>query len=291
MTAGALAVQEVDRAAVGRWLPLLDQWLLPEAFYGVQHTWPALYRGDGQGRFFVIADGDRLLSHCACRVVTVHGAGGTFRACLIGSVVTDPAHRGQGLASAVLAAALRANSGQADVALLWAERAQLYARAGFGPGPGERCLLLARRPRREVPGVRLGTVADHGALHALHGSKPLRVARSAREMAMLLSTPGMQTVVLERDGAAVAYACCGKGADLQGHWHELGGSDDDLARLLPAAMHLIDRVDAAVLLPPFRGRLAALLADHTVGAIDLPGPMVRAARPVPPFWIDGLDAV
>ena len=57
----------------------------------------------------------------------------------------------------------------------------------------------------------------------------------------------MTTLVLERDDAIVAYACCGKGADLAGHWHELGGSDRYVAELLRAALHFTDQIEAVLL--------------------------------------------
>ncbi|HEX5052296.1 MAG TPA: GNAT family N-acetyltransferase, partial [Planctomycetota bacterium] len=154
MTAGIAEVRHVGRAEVQRWLPCLDEWLLPDSFYGVQHTWPQLYRGDGDGHFFVVCDGERLLSHCACRVATAHGAAGPFRACLLGSVATEPSMRGRGLASQVLDAALAAMLPFAEHVLLWAERPDLYARHGFVAGPQETCLHLARLPRRGDTGVR-----------------------------------------------------------------------------------------------------------------------------------------
>lgn len=292
MTSAIGSVQRLDRAAVQRFVPQLDEWLLPGSFYGVQHTWPQLYRSDGDGAFFVLLDGDRLLSHCAIRVVTARTGRGALPLGMIGSVATGPAVRGRGCAGEVLAAALAAFAADVAAFTLWAERPDLYARHGFVPGADERCLVLARRPRRDVDGVRVATIADHAALHALHAQKPLAVERSPHTMSALLTTPGMTTVVLERGGAAVAYACCGKGADLQGHWHELGGSDDDLALLLPAAMHVADQIDAAVLLPPYRPRLGERLAEHVVGEVVLPGPMVRTAHTAPPvLWVDGLDSV
>jgi len=292
MTLLAATVREATRAEMERWLPSLDAWLLPGAFYGVRHTWPQLYRSDGDGRFFVIADGDRLLSHCACRVVVVKGADGPFRACLLGSVGTDPSLRGQGLASHVLAAAVRAMQTRAEHVLLWAERPELYARAGFADGLPETLLLLARRPRPELAGVRDATVADHATIARLHAEKPWRVERTAGVMSGLLTTPGMRTLVLDRDGAVVAYACCGKGADLQGHWHEVGGTDDDVALLLPAALHVTGQIEAALLLPPYRSTLRELLGRAVTGEATIPGPMVRSpGAPLPACWIDGLDSV
>lgn len=292
---GALthSVQRLDRAGVQRFLPLLDAWLLEGAAYGVQQTWPQLYRNDGEGAFFVVIEGDELLSHCAYRTATLRDGGCDRSIALLGSVATAPGARGQGLAGAVLQAALDSLRGEVDEVLLWAERPELYARHGFAPSGDDACLVLARRPRRTRDDVRLADVRDHAALHALHQQKPRRVERSLRTMSTLLTTPGMTTVVLERDGEAVAYACTGKGADLQGHWHELGGADEDLAQLLPEAMHRTDQVQAALLLPPYRRPLAALLADHVIDELAVAGPMVRSAQTDArrPCWIDGLDSV
>ncbi|MBL8728243.1 MAG: GNAT family N-acetyltransferase [Planctomycetes bacterium] len=292
MTTVAADVQQLDRAAVQRWLPQLDRWLLDGHFYGVQHTWPQLYRSDGEGRFFVRLDGERLVSHCACRLVTLHGANGPQRACLLGSVATDPARRGRGHAGDVLAAALAATAPLVDLTLLWAERPELYARHGFVPGALETCLVLARRPRPDLTGVRQAEPRDHGALHALHEQKPWRVERSLHTMSGLLTTPGMTTAVLEDGGHVVAYACCGKGADLQGHWHELGGSDEALARLLPAALHVADLVESFLLLPPYRHELRERLGAAVTGAFQVPGPMLRSVDgDRAALWVDGLDSV
>ncbi|MBL8748160.1 MAG: GNAT family N-acetyltransferase [Planctomycetes bacterium] len=296
MTVAAGNVVRLDRAAMQHWLPKLDEWLLPGLFYGVQHTWPQLYRSDGDGMFFALfedsPEGERLVSHCACRVVTVETGRGSVRCALLGSVATDPARRGQGHANQVLAAALAACDERAGAVLLWAERPELYARHGFVAGRDETCLAVMRRPRRENVLVRHAEVRDHAALHALHERNPLRVVRSPSVMSGLLTTPGMTTVVLEEDVGISAYACCGKGADLQGHWHELGGTDAAVARLLPAAMHVADQLEAVVLVPPYRQTLRAALGASVVGEGVVPGPMVRTKPGIDAtFWIDGLDSV
>jgi hypothetical protein len=111
-------------------------------------------------------------------------------------------------------------------------------------------------------------------------------------MSGLLTTPGLSTLVLERDGAVVAYACTGKGADLHGFWHELGGSDQDLAELVPAAMHELGEIEMQLLLPPYRHTLPTLLGAMVADEVQVPGPMVRSlGEPLPDCWIDGLDSV
>ena len=286
-------LRRLDRAAVQRFLPQLDRWLLPDALYGVQHTWPQLYRSDGDGRFLGLFAEDRLLSHCAWRLQHASTAAGRRRIALLGSVATDPAERGRGHASRLLRAAmLDARQGGAEAVLLWAERPELYARAGFRPGALEDVLLL--QPGTAPPAaVRLATIADHAALHALHERKPLRIARDLRTMSGLLTTPGLWTFVLERGGAIVAYACCGKGADLQNWWHELGGADADVALLLPAALPALHQDAAFLLLPPYRPALPGLLASAVADRVQVAGPMLAdlGPAPLPATWIDGLDSV
>lgn len=290
--ASPVTVRPIDRAALVPWLPALDEWLLPGSLYSVHHTWPQLYRSDGHGRHFGAVAGDRLLSHCAYRLAELHHDGDCHRVALLGSVATDPDHRGHGLATAVLDHALATAAAEADHVLLWAERPDLYARAGFRPSPPDTALVLARRPNPDRTGIRFATIADHPALHTLHERKPRRIARSGGVMSGLLTTPGLTTVVRERDGAVVAYACCGKGADLHGHWHELGGDDAELAALLPVALHLAEQTEAVLLVPSYRPGLAAALGRAVIDRAEVPGPMVRSFRGhLPAAWVDGLDSV
>lgn len=285
-------VQRLDRRAIQPHLPQLDAWLLPDAFYGVQQTWPQLYRSDGSGCFYAVFEDDRLVSHCAVRVVLAHGQSGVFRCALLGSVATAPDRRGSGLASAVLTAALADLAADADQVLLWAERPCLYERHGFAATEPETMLMLARRPHPDLHGVREAVPADHAALQRLHTQKPWRIERTQHDMSGLLTTPGLHTLIRERNGRIVAYACCGKGADLHDTWHEVGGDDAEVARLLQAGLHVLGQTHAAVLQPPYRTRLAALLGASLVELVPIPGPMAYSYRGEPPvLFVDGLDSV
>ena len=102
----------------------------------------------------------------------------------------------------------------------------------------------------------------------------------------------MTTIGLERDRDIVTYVGTGQGAGLAGHWHEMGGTDEDLAELIPAAIHLADQIEAATLLPPYPAELAERLALHIAEVVSVPGPMMRPAPdPSQSCWIDGLDSV
>jgi len=286
------AVTEFDRNDIQAWMPSLDAWLLPDNVYSVHHTWPLLYRSDGQGRFFAIFAGDRMVSHCATRKVTLITADGPRDVVLLGSVATDPEYRGQGLAGQVLDHAVTAATDECDHVLLWAERPELYAHRGFVACREEKGLLLSRLPATATEGVRPAEISDHDPIHSLHCEKPWRVDRSPAESSGLLTTPGMTTLVLERNGQIAAYACCGKGADLADHWHEVGGNDHDVAELLKAALHFQGQIDAVLLLPPYRANLCDALGRSVTEAFAVPGPMAYSPRdPLPACWIDGLDSV
>ncbi len=283
------------RAAVLPFLEQIDEWLLPGAFYGVQHTWPQLYRSDGDGKFCALFDGDRLVSQCAFRMAAARTAAGPRRVALLGSVVTDPDLRGRGHARRVLEAALHAcRKDGVDFVLLWAEEPGLYERCGFLPGAEETCCVVeATACLRAGDFVRAATISDHARLHALHAQKPLGIERTARMMSALLSTPGLSTFVLERGGEVVAYACTGKGADLHGWWHEFGGSDADVAELLPRALELAGQPQALAIVPPYRSGLLAGLGPACIEAATVAGPMVAALGdgPAPALFVDGLDSV
>lgn len=118
------------------------------------------------------------------------------------------------------------------------------------------------------------------------------VERTPGESSGLLTTPGLTTLVHEHDGTVVAYACCGKGADLHDHWHELGGNDSDVAALVQAAMHVCGQIEGVLLLPPYRPHLKKELGSGVVGDFMVAGPMSYSHRRVlPACWIDGLDSV
>lgn len=255
-------------------------------------TWPQVYGARPLAVRVGLFDGDDLLSHAAARTAELMTGDGPRRVMLIGSVATAPQRRGEGLASALLdELAAIGRDEDCDLLLLWSDRWEFYARLGYAPA-GTQQELRITAAARSLPGLRRARPADTAALHALHERKPLRVRRSLTDMAVLLSAGAMQTFVHERDGVVDAYACLGKGGDLAGWWHELGGEDAVLAELLPAAMCELGLAAATVILPPYRRELPALLPAITSAHS---GVVALAARvtggPVASFFVDGLDSL
>ncbi len=252
-------------------------------------TFPQAYRAGARvtrvGRF----EGTELVCHVVTNRVTLINPGSDLQALLIGSVATSPDHRGRGHATRILQHVLEhARSCGLDLALLWSDNWSFYRRLGFEPAGNQLEVRLhfgCTRPDRAVRRARIGDLPD---LWALHEQKPLRVRRDLGAMALKLSADNMETMVLQESGTLRAYACLGKGQDFGGWWHELGGEDTDVRRLLAGAMALLDRDTATVLVPPYRAELVAG-TQLPPAACALGLPLTAAGRG--PFFVDGLDSI
>jgi len=231
--------------------------------------YPLVFRGGFAGRVLALDEEGEPRSACALlpREFVLED-GFLLRGGLIGSVSTDPAWRGQGLASRLLADAEDALRGQGCAfALLWAPDPEFYLRRGYAPIGVEHDFvvdggLAARLPAAE--GVREGVATDAAAIHRLYQEHPARLARTARETEALLQCPRMHTLVIEREGEVAAYACLGHGADLSDAVHEWGGPAAHVLALVRA--HHARRFPAGdgglyVMAPPTAHELHAAFAE------------------------------
>jgi len=205
-----------------------------------------------------------------------------LRAGLIGSVATDPAWRGRGLATRLLQRTeeeLRARG--CLFALLWADDPRFYLARGYAPLGSERDFLLVSELAASLPepsGVRALAPGDVPHLLRLCARHPSRVERTPEELAALLQVPGMLTLVRERRAhpahppLPVAYACLGRGRDLADTLHDWAGAPEDVLALVRA--HLERRFPA--------GETGALFLMAPLGAHELAYRLLRlgaVARP------------
>ncbi|MEQ1894261.1 MAG: GNAT family N-acetyltransferase [Planctomycetota bacterium] len=211
--------------------------------------YPLVFDARFGGRTLELVRDGAVRSACAVLAREFHVAGRTLRAGLIGSVATDPAWRGQGLASELLAEAERALRAQGCLfALLWAEHPDFYLTRGYAPFAGEDDYLLVNELIPLLPeasGVRAFAPSDVPFLRRLHARHAAHVERSEAEFAALLAIPGMRVLVRERAAAPghpplpVAYACLGRGRDLPDTIHDWAGETEDVLALVRA--HLEQR--------------------------------------------------
>jgi GNAT superfamily N-acetyltransferase len=257
-------------------------------------THPQVYDPSARADLVGLFDGDQLRSHAAVRSVRLKTAHGPVASWLVGSVVTAPDARSQGLASDLLRhiAELAAANDQ-DSLLLWSGRWDFYQALGYRPSGSQLEARLASRPGCLAPGIRPAGAGDLPAILALHQRKPLAVERSLQDLALLLSARPMQTMVLERRGELLAYACYGKGLDFADWWHEVGGDDQQVATLVQGAMEILGQQEATLLVPSYRRDLVDLLGRAVLrindGIAALCKPLREAGRRE--FFVDGLDSI
>lgn len=256
--------------------------------------YPHAFHVEGRSEVASVAHAGRLLCHALVREVTMVTSAGPAAITLVGSVITHPEHRSQGLASRLVTAIVaRAREHSQDAVCLWSSNWGFYERLGFAPA-GAQCELVLGPARGSLaPGIRPAEVRDLVAMWELHASKPLRVDRTLTDMALLMSIPHMRVLVLERHAKAVAYACYGKGVDFPNWWHEQGGSDEDVATLIRGAMDVMAADEATVLLAPYRTTLRTMLRSMQRSARDGICALRYALSETgkADFFIDGLDSV
>lgn len=147
----------VFRPAQSSDLPQIEA-LLDAAFGPARHNRTAYRLRDGAvaepDLSFVASDGAALFGSVQCWPIRLRAGDGSLHPLvLLGPVVIDAGRRGQGIASALIAAALAAVDGRGGAPVLLIGDAPFYGRFGFSavataawslPGPVDRARLLLR---------------------------------------------------------------------------------------------------------------------------------------------------
>lgn len=240
---------------------------------------PLTLARDPQNCLVALEEAGAVRSACAVLPRRFRVDGHSIAIGLIGSVSTEPAFRGRGLATRLLLEAeARLRSAGCAFALLWAEDPSYYEARGYRPIGAELDFLLPQACAPRLPsaqGVRALAPGDVEAVHRLSLAQPARVERTLEEFRALLRCPRMQARVLERDGRVLAFACCGKGRDFRGVVHEWAGEPEHLLPLLRAELEQLpaDMPGLFVIAPPqavgLRRALAELGLEPAVGILGL----------------------
>ena len=224
------------RAGIEPALALMERVLHP--VHPLAEAYPLAFQEGFPGKVVQLAD--EQAARCALAVVprVFVLPGGAIKLGLIGSVVTDPAYRQQGLASQALAAAEEYARREGCLAtLLWADDAGFYLARGYRAVGVEVDIPLPPDVLNRLPvaqGVREYEQRDLRLMHVLHVSQPVRVHRSLEETRALLSVPGCRVLVATRDDMPIAYAILGRGEDLAHVIHEWAGEAQAVLGLIRA---------------------------------------------------------
>ncbi len=193
----------------------------------VVDEFPLVFRSGFSGQVVSLGTSENVQSVCAILMREAICNDTTLPMGLIGSVTTDSDHRRSGLATNVLIAAeARLAEQGAIISMLWADDPRFYFARGYRPVGSENDFIIDADMIESLPiieNIRLANADDHEAIHGHYCRHASRLNRTVEETSALLDCPGMTTLVHEDGDHVLAYACMGRGEDLDGTVHEWGG--------------------------------------------------------------------
>jgi predicted N-acetyltransferase YhbS len=163
---------------------------------------PALLGASNLANIFVARLADRVVAATAVKKFLWIAGGREHFAAMIGMVWTDPACRGRGIASSLLASVADALRADTDFAVLWTAQPGFYARAGWA---AEDCGSLGEMPGAGAGGPH-GAAPDFERVRGIWQGLNQRVARDAAWRPPL----PLAVTSLELYEATGAYALAGR---------------------------------------------------------------------------------
>src|SRR5262245_44580133 len=119
-------------AEFSRILEFLNRNLRQNESWSISSEYPTALNEGNLGNIRIIKENNEILSHAVLRPLLIKTPIGMFKIAAIGSVVTDPRYRTQGLSSQIVEDCLEAARAQGcDFAILWTNLYEFYRKFGF----------------------------------------------------------------------------------------------------------------------------------------------------------------
>ena len=244
----------------------------------MEEQYPLLFAPENFDHLLVMVDGGRVVSHVGALTREISVLGCRMATMSIGAVATYESHRGQGLATRLMEAAIRKAKDQGSVLMPISGGRGLYTRLG-AKRIGQYASYVIRRgvlPTARTD-VRPAKAADLTAMTRLYAKESSRYIRPRTDLHRVVEAAWIcdrdgDTLVIRQDGRPVAYVGIQKPRadreeeDGRAKIAEIAGSRAALVRALPA---LLDRYGAGSLEIVTTGtdlELASLLRSRGVTA-------------------------
>lgn len=217
----------------------LDKHLRPGMTWSISAEYPQVFHPTNRNNLRIISEQDQVLAHAAIKYILIKNQLGVFKVAAIGSVVTDPDHRNQGLSQKILESCLLAAEKEtADFAILWTDLFDYYRKFGFELAGTEISIVIDVIPQTAPAPFRFikSNKISPDAILRLYSQHTCGTVRTAEDIRKFLQIPNSHVYTAwSTQNELLAYAVEGKGADLRGYLHEWGGG---VSNLLPLLAHI-----------------------------------------------------
>lgn len=218
-------------------IEFLNSSLREGADWSISSEYPTALTTSNVHNMRIIMDGEAVVSHAVLKPLVVKSPHVIFKVGAIGSVVTDPDHRGQGHSTNIINDCLAQTvSQQCDIAVLWTNLYDFYRRLGFELAGSEISIVMEEGLQLPITSnLRFSEEikVSPEAIHRLYSTHTVGSVRTAEDVRKFLAIPKTRIYTAwEADGTLAAYAIEGKGADLTGYIHEWAGGVSKVTSLL-----------------------------------------------------------
>jgi len=173
------------------------------------------------------ADEHKIISHAVLKPIITKTPQAIYKIGAIGSVVTAPEYRNQGLSSLNMQNCLtKATAQNCDLVVLWTDKHDFYRKFGFELAGFENTYVFDHELPQQTVHTKFitGPQVDPAALLKLYSQHSVGSIRTIEDMHQYMKIPNTQIYTAwSNTNQLLAYAIEGKGVDLQSFIHEWGG--------------------------------------------------------------------
>jgi N-acetylglutamate synthase-like GNAT family acetyltransferase len=233
-------------------IDFLNSRLRKDAGWSISAEYPTALVSANMHNIRIVMDQSQVVSHAVLKPLIVKSPHVIFKVGAIGSVVTDPAYRNQGLSTQIIQNCItEAQKQNCDIAVLWTDMYDFYRKLGFELAGSEISLHLSQNI--QVPSMNLkftdNSKVSPDAILRIYNSHTCGTVRTLDDIKKFLAIPKTKVYTAwDTHGKLAAYAIEGKGADLGGYLHEWGGSVQSMLALI--AWIQTQRTSALTLIAP-----------------------------------------
>lgn len=184
----------------------------------------------------IITEDEKIVSHALLKTLIIKTPYAIFKVGAIGSVVTAPEYRQQGLSRKNIENCIDlAYKQECDFVILWTDQFDFYRKFGFELAGYDYSYVVDQALPIQDKTLRFinGNNVDPAALQKIYSQHTVQAVRNTEDFRQFLKIPNSNLYTAwSPDNRLMAYAVEGKGVDLVNYVHEWGGQVDALSDLL-----------------------------------------------------------